>query len=451
MSALVPVVLAGGVGTRLWPLSRTHYPKQFLNFDGHSLFQKAYLRGMKLSGDRRVYVVTNEAHQYLVRNQIEALGYHAEEAFILLEPVGRNTLPAIAFAASRVQADCGDRTLVVLPSDHHLDDNALPEMAAADTIAGDYLVTFGIYPRNANTGYGYIAAGAPLPVGFQVREFREKPDQATAERYIKEGYLWNSGMFLLSSRLFREELSRLCPEISCIFDKGVPDYTTLPSLSFDYGLLERSDRVAVVPLHAEWSDLGTFRAWYEFFPHDPAGNCGKADYLDSTGNYVIPGGKKAALVGVSDLVVANSGDAILICSLAEAERVGDVVKMLKARSDPISEFHTQVFRPWGSYTDLERSSSYRIKRVTVRPGERLSLQLHHHRSEHWVVVSGTADVTLGEQHLQLSKGESTYVPCRALHRLANPGKIPLEVIEVQIGDYLEEDDIVRFIDDYDRI
>ena len=438
------VILAGGVGTRLWPLSRTYYPKQFLRIDGYSLFQETYLRALRLSGPEEIVVVTNEVHQYLVKNQVEDLGYSIPDEAILKEPVGKNTLPAITWAMKEIGTRFGDSLVVVFPSDHHLDPAAVEEIRGAAQIAGEYLVTFGIPPTRPHTGYGYISPGKKLATGYEVKEFREKPDRETAERYIKSGYLWNSGIFLFSTKRYFEELSTYQPGLDEAFSGGVPDYETLPSLSIDYGLLEKSRRVAVVPLSAEWTDLGTFQAWYDFYPHTAEDNVGEAEYIESRRNFVHAPGKKVALVGVNDLVLVDTGDALLACDLASSEHVGELVAKYRESGDPIVDF-------WGSYTELEKSRFFRIKRVTVKTGKKLSLQMHRHRSEHWIVVSGMADVILGDRTVHLRQGESTFVPAGTIHRLGNSGKIPLEVIEVQIGEYLEEDDIVRFSDDYNRV
>jgi mannose-1-phosphate guanylyltransferase/mannose-6-phosphate isomerase len=448
---LTSVILAGGVGTRLWPLSRTYYPKQFIKREGRSLFQEAYARALLLSPPDEIWVVTSEIHQYLVKSQIEELGYAPSESQILKERVGRNTLPAISWAMREIHSRFGDSSAVIFSSDHHIGDGVIGDIRRAEPLAREYLVTFGVRPTGPNTGYGYIASGKPLAVGAEVREFREKPDRETACRYVEAGYLWNSGMFLFSSGVFFSELERHNPEIAAAFAGPSLDYTSLPSISVDYGLLERSDKVAVVPLTTDWTDLGTFRAWYECAVQDAEGNAGEADFIDSSGNFVYSPGKKAALIGVHDTVVVDTGDALLVCDTRETERVKELVRMYQDEKNPITDYHLQVFRPWGSYTELERSNYFRIKRVTVKPGKKLSLQLHRHRSEHWIVVSGMADVILDGKTLHLRQGESTFVQAGVQHRLGNSGKIPLEVIEVQIGEYLEEDDIVRFSDDFNRV
>ncbi|MDO9325980.1 MAG: mannose-1-phosphate guanylyltransferase/mannose-6-phosphate isomerase [Methanoregula sp.] len=445
------IILAGGVGTRLWPLSREYYPKQFIQLNGHSLFQKTCERAAHLSGFDGIYVVTNKIHHYLVRNQIEELGYSLPEDHLLAEPTGKNTLPAIAWAMQRIRADDPSASAVVFPSDHLLGDTALDQIRAAEPLSTQYLVTFGVRPTSPQTGYGYIKPGKSLLLGSVVDAFKEKPDEKTAEEYVKCGYLWNSGIFLLSTDCFFEELKTYSPALFTAFSgTNTPDYTNLESISIDYGLLEHSGRVAVVPLDASWSDLGTFKALYDVEQHDAQGNVGKAEYLSAENNYVYSSGKHIGLIGVQDLVVVDTTDALLICDNKHTEQVKKLVSLYNKAKDPITRFHRQVHRPWGSYTVLEDSGIYKIKRVTVRPSQKLSLQLHHHRSEHWVVVSGTAEVELDGETRFLRQGESTFVHSGIMHRLRNPGVIPLEVIEVQLGEYLEEDDIVRFEDDYGR-
>ncbi len=445
------IILAGGVGTRLWPLSREHYPKQFIPLDGHSLFQKTYQRATRLSDPEGIFVVTNEIHQYLAFNQIEELGYTISDDHLLAEPEGKNTLPAIAWAMQRIRSISSSATVVVFPSDHILGDSALNQIRAAEPLSRKNIVTFGIKPTSPQTGYGYIKPGKPLSLGSVVEEFKEKPDEKTAREYVQKGYLWNSGIFLLSTDSFFQELKKYCPDLFNAFAEGhVADYKKLESISIDYGLLEHSKKVAVVTLETEWSDLGTFKALYDIELHDSEGNVGNAEYLSAKNNFVQALGKHVGLIGVHDLIVVDTPDALLICDTAHTEQVKQLVNRYNERGDPVTKFHRQVHRPWGSYTVLEETEIYKIKRVSVKPGQRLSLQLHHHRSEHWVVVSGTAEVELNEETRLLRQGESTFVRSGMRHRLKNPGIIPLEVIEVQLGEYLEEDDIVRFDDEYGR-
>ena len=445
------IILAGGVGTRLWPLSREYYPKQFIHLDGHSLFQKTYERATRLTDTDGIFVVTNEIHKYLARDQIEEMGYSISDDHLLAEPEGKNTLPAIAWAMQRIHTIFSSATAVVFSSDHLLGDSALEQIRTAEPLAGKYLVTFGIRPASPHTGYGYIKPGKPLSGGAVVDVFKEKPDIQTAKDYVREGYLWNSGIFLLSTDCFFEELKKICPRMSDAFADGcVAEYKKLEPVSIDYGLLEHSKRVAVVTLDTEWSDLGTFKALYDAELHDSEGNVGNAEYFSAKNNFVHAPGKHVGLIGVNDLIVVDTDDALLVCDNQHTEQVKQLVTRYNERNDPITKFHRQVHRPWGSYTVLEETEIYKIKRVSVKPGQKLSLQLHHHRSEHWVVVSGTAEIELNGENKLLRQGESTFVRSGMKHRLKNPGIIPLEVIEVQLGEYLEEDDIVRFNDDYGR-
>ena len=447
---LMSLILAGGVGTRLWPLSRKYYPKQFLQLSGLSLFQETYRRAAALAGSGRVLVVTSTLHQYLVRNQLEEMGFQIPKEHLLREPEGKNTLPAIAWGMARAREEMGEATVAVFPSDHILGDGAVEEIRRAVPLAAEYLVTFGIPPDRPHTGYGYIRPGKPLSLGAEVATFREKPDEETAKRYLREGYLWNSGIFLLSTGCFFRELEKYQPALARAFEGGTPDYATLPSLSIDYGLLEMSSRVAVVPLHAPWNDLGDYQAIADAQARDAKGNAGNAEFMDTENTFVHAPGKHVGVIGARDLVVIDTADALLVCHRAMTGKVRDLVRRYEERGDPVTQFHTQVHRPWGSYTVLEEGKGFKIKRVAVNPRKRLSLQLHRHRSEHWIVVTGTAEIDLGDRRLVLSANESTFVPAGTRHRLANPGETPLEVIEVQSGEYLGEDDIVRFDDDYGR-
>jgi mannose-1-phosphate guanylyltransferase/mannose-6-phosphate isomerase len=445
------IILAGGVGTRLWPLSREYYPKQFIQLDGPSLFQRTVERATRLSGPGEIYIVTNEIHRYLVRSQIEELGHTLADDHLLAEPAGKNTLPAIAWAMQRIRTDSPSAIAVVFPSDHLLGETAIDQIHAAEPLAKKYLVTFGIRPASPHTGYGYIRPGRRLPVGSVVDEFREKPDENTAREYVKKGYLWNSGIFLLSTDCFFRELKKYRPDLHNAFTGDAPvNYADLEPVSIDYGLLEHSKKVAVVDLEAAWSDLGTFKALYDVDQHDLDGNVGKAEFLSSCNNFVHAPGKHVGLIGVNDLIVVDTADALLVCDAAQAEKVKQLVGRFNKQDLDVTKFHQKVYRPWGSYTVLEDTPFYKIKRVTVKPRQKLSLQLHHHRSEHWIVVSGTAEVVLNTETRLLHQGESTFVRSGMRHRLKNPGVIPLEVIEVQLGEYLKEDDIVRFEDDYGR-
>lgn len=445
------IILAGGVGTRLWPLSRQYYPKQFIPLEGLSLFQKTYERATRLSEPDGIFVVTNEIHRYLVRNQIEEMGYTISDDHLLAEPEGKNTLPAISWAMQRIRTLYSSTSAVVFPSDHLLGDSALDQIKAAESLSRNYLVTFGVKPTSPNTGYGYIKQGKTLTQGAFVDEFKEKPDEKTAKEYVRKGYLWNSGIFLISTDCFFEELKKYRPDLFDAFAEGhVADYQKLEPISMDYGLLEHSKRVAVITLETEWNDLGTFKALYDIRHHDNEGNVGNAEYFSASNNFVQAPGKHVGLIGVHDLIVVDTSDALLICDNRHTEQVKQLVNLYNERDDPVTKFHRQVHRPWGSYTVLEETEIYKIKRVSVKPGQKLSLQMHHHRSEHWVVISGTAEVELNGETRLLRQGESTFVRSGMKHRLKNPGIIALEVIEVQLGEYLEEDDIVRFDDEYGR-
>lgn len=451
MDKIKSIILAGGSGTRLWPLSRTYYPKQFLKFEDKSLFQMAYLRALKLSEEEDIVIVTNKDYEWHVINQLEELGHHKTKSVILKEPFGKNTLPAIAWGLKVISERGGESVSAIFSSDHIMDDKALDEIKRSAQLASDNLVTFGIVPTHPHTGYGYISCGDKLLNGYKVKEFKEKPDAKTAEEYVKNSYLWNSGIFLFSSKVFFEELKNYQPEVFKIFSSRTIDYYSLNSISVDYGLLEKSKRIAVVPLDVKWSDLGSFKAFYDFMPHDNYENSGVAEYIDSSGNFVHSQRKFVALLDVRNLVIVDTHDALLVCDKDKTELVRDLNKKLKDKNDPIADFHLEVHRPWGSYTELEKNNFYKIKRVTVNSGKKLSFQLHNRRSEHWVVVSGVADVTLGDKSFQLKSGESTFVPPKSKHRLGNSQKDILELIEVQIGDYLEEDDIERFDDDFNRV
>jgi mannose-1-phosphate guanylyltransferase / mannose-6-phosphate isomerase len=449
MRRVYTVILAGGVGTRLWPLSRTYYPKQFIKINDHTLFQNTWKRALVLSDPSEIYVVTNDLHHFLVVNQINELGYKIQDDQILLETVGKNTLPAITWAVTEIARKDPEALVVVYPSDHLLGTSATEEISGALSLGSDYLVTFGILPTCPHTGYGYIAPGEKAGNGYIVREFKEKPDKETAEKYVKDGYYWNSGMFLFSVQVFLEELKKYQLDIYKTFNTG-GEWEQLPSISIDYGLLELSEKVAVIPLSSKWTDLGNFNAWHEISSKDDEDNVGNFVSIESHGNFISSQNLFTALIGIENTIIVETGDALLVCRRDMAEKVGDLVKELKRSENPITEIHRKVYRPWGSYFGLEKNPGYQIKRLTVEPGSRLSLQRHHHRSEHWVIVHGTADVELDGKHFFIRSGESTYVPAGVMHRLGNSGKIPLEVIEVQIGEYLEEDDIERTEDDFKR-
>ena len=447
------IILAGGSGTRLFPLSREHYPKQFIPLlDDESLFQNTVKRALLLSTPQEITIVTNAEHRFLVRDQLAAIGCDCR---VLVEPVGRNTLPAIYHGVQEITRENGPDTVAVLPSDHLITATGEFQEAfrRAERFAKDYLVVFGVRPTSPHTGYGYIRPGEPLGYGgARVDAFVEKPDLETARSYVADGYLWNSGMFCFDAGLFLSECEVCAPEVVRAFEQPMEEaYNATPALSIDYGVMEKTQRAAVVPLESDWSDVGNFDAVYAALPKNSDGNAVRGEHIgiDSSGNLIIAD-SLVATVGVHEIAIVETKDAILVAARDEAQRVGEIVKALRDKGDTRALFHTQVHRPWGSYTNLEEGRSYKIKRVTVPPKRRLSLQMHHHRSEHWVVVTGCAEVTIGDKTFLVRNGESTFVPAGTVHRLANPGILPLELIEVQIGEYTGEDDIVRFEDDFDR-
>lgn len=461
-----PVILSGGSGTRLWPLSRELYPKQLLRLIGDgTLLQQAVLR---LSGMPQVadpVLVCNEEHRFLVGEQVREAG--RKTSLIILEPVGRNTAPAFTLAAVALNERAKDLLLLVMPADHIIKNNAEFHKAvgAATPLAAEgRLVTFGIVPTEPATGYGYIKKG----LGTDVAEFVEKPDAASAERYFKSGnYLWNSGMFLMRASVWLEELQRHAPDIlkQCqeAFSKGRQDgefyrvdaesFKRSPSDSIDYAVMEKTDRAAVVPLDAGWSDVGAWSTLWGESERDADGNVVQGDvYLHNTGNaLVLAQHRLVAAVGVKNLIVVETADAVLVMDKDCAQDVKHVVERLKAQKREEHISHRRVYRPWGWYEGVDGAERFQVKRLMVKPGAALSLQMHHHRAEHWVVVKGTARVTRNQETFMLTENQSTFIPIGTRHRLENPGTIPLEIVEVQSGSYLGEDDIVRFDDLYNRL
>jgi len=466
MSDVLPIILSGGSGTRLWPLSRESYPKQFLPLVGeHSMLQATWLRAAPVAGHAPI-VVANEEHRFVAAEQLQQIGVKPQS--ILLEPKGRNTAPAIAVAALEATRNGADPLLLILPSDHVIRDEAAFQAAvqvAAAAAEQGKLVTFGIKPTAPETGYGYIKAGAGNGVSA-VERFVEKPDLATAQGYLASGeYYWNSGMFLFRASRYLEELRRFQPAIADACTKAWnaakrdTDFTRLdkdafaasPSDSIDYAVMEKTADAVVVPLDANWNDVGSWSALLDVSPQDAQGNAHHGDVIEiDCRNTYAYGSRLIAMVGLQDVVVVETDDAVLVGHRERIQEVKEVVAKIKANGRSEATWHRKVYRPWGAYDSIDNGQRFQVKRITVKPGATLSLQMHHHRAEHWIVVSGTAEVTRGEEVLLLTENQSTYIPLGVTHRLKNPGKLPLELIEVQSGSYLGEDDIVRFEDTYGR-
>jgi mannose-1-phosphate guanylyltransferase/mannose-6-phosphate isomerase len=466
---LIPVILSGGSGTRLWPLSRELYPKQLLPLVGtHTMLQETVRRLAGLQVGEPL-IVCNDAHRFLVAEQLRQIGVHPHA--ILLEPVGRNTAPAIALAAHAALAgSADDPLLLVLPADHVIRDVAAFHAAirAAEALARNgALVTFGVVPDAPETGYGYIRRGEPQGAGFRIASFVEKPPAEKARAFLASGeYYWNSGMFLFSARRYLEELQLHAPDIAAACRIAAAsgtrdlDFTRIAAEAFqscrsesiDYAVMERTAAAEVVPLAAGWSDVGSWSALHAASTPDADGNVLHGDVLveDTHGSYVHAESRLVATVGLRDHVVVETKDAVLVAPKDRVQDVKTLVARLKAEGRYEHSLHREVFRPWGSYDSLDDGERYQVKRLMVKPGGVLSLQMHHHRAEHWVVVSGTARITRGDEVFLLEENQSTYIPIGVRHRVENPGRIPLHIIEVQSGGYLGEDDIVRFEDQYGR-
>ncbi|MFC3915078.1 mannose-1-phosphate guanylyltransferase/mannose-6-phosphate isomerase [Pseudaeromonas sharmana] len=472
MSCLIPVIMAGGSGSRLWPLSRELYPKQFLQLDGEATMLQATVNRLQQLACAAPLVICNEDHRFLVAEQLRHLGKLAHN--IILEPAGRNTAPAIALAAMtalQTAAAGEDPLLLVLAADHVIRDEAAftaSVQAAMPHAEAGKLVTFGIVPTQPETGYGYIRRGAEQQGAFAVAQFVEKPDAVTAERYLASGeYYWNSGMFLFRASRFLAELQAFRPDIhaACSLAVGTinPDldfvrvdktaFLACPSDSIDYAVMEKTADAVVVPMDAGWSDVGSWSSLWEISTKDDAGNVFRGDVLQhaSQNNYVFAESSLVSLVGVDNLVVVQTKDAVLVVDQRKVQDVKKIVEGLKAAGRSEHQVHREVYRPWGKYDAIDHGGRYQVKRISVKPGETLSLQMHHHRAEHWIVVSGTAKVTNGDRTFLVTENESTFIPVGAVHALENPGKVMLELIEVQSGSYLGDDDIVRLQDRYGRI
>uniref|UniRef100_UPI00334153AB mannose-1-phosphate guanylyltransferase/mannose-6-phosphate isomerase n=1 Tax=Castellaniella defragrans TaxID=75697 RepID=UPI00334153AB len=475
---LIPVIMSGGVGSRLWPISRQAHPKPFMTLpDGQNLIQKTFLRACAQAGVNEVLTVTNRELLFKTEDEYRKVDAHFQQSYIL-EPFGRNTAAAVASAAVHLkQAHGPDAIMLVLPADHLIKDEAAFSMAvqkAADLATHGWLVTFGMHAQYPETGFGYIEidSASPLQSGFKVKRFVEKPDDASAKEYVAAGnYFWNSGMFCFRVGTVLEELEKLADDVlSAVIatleksrmaeGKGyrhlnldADAFAQVPEISIDYALMERSTKVATIPCDIGWSDIGSWNAMSELVEPGSDGNriVGQAVTYNARNNYVQSKHRLAALVGVQDLIVVDTPDAVLVAHKNDAQDVKHIVSALKQSGHTAHLVHQTVHRPWGTYTTLEEGERFKIKRIVVKPKGSLSLQLHHHRSEHWVVVSGMAHVVNGERELMLNSNESVFIPAGHKHRLENPGVIDLVLIEVQSGEYLGEDDIVRFEDIYGRI
>ena len=467
---LFPIIMAGGSGSRLWPLSRQLNPKQFLPLaDADFSMLQATIQRLDGLGAALPRLICNEQHRFLAAEQLRLLGL--EKANILLEPVGRNTAPAIALAALQACSESDDPILLVLAADHLIQDvDAFQTcIQTALPLAQDgKLVTFGIVPTHAETGYGYIEQGIDVGIGgFKVSRFVEKPDLVTAQEYLANGsYFWNSGMFMFRASRYLEELETYRPDIlaACraALAGGSQDlhftrvdeaaFAACPDDSVDYAVMEKTADAVMVPLDAGWSDIGSWAALWDVSDKDEQGNVFKGDVLNQRSNntYVHADSRLVATVGLDDLVIVETKDAVLVAHKDHVQDVKKIVEQLKNGSRTEHINHREVYRPWGVYDSVDNGHRYQVKRITVKPGAKLSVQMHHHRAEHWIVVSGTARVTNGEKTYLVCENESTYIPIGQIHALENPGVIPLELIEVQSGSYLGEDDIVRFEDKYGR-
>ena len=481
------LILAGGSGTRLWPLSRKNFPKQFLKLHtSNSLLQETVQRMLRVFQSPDLIVMTNGEYKFHVLSDLAAITDQQKPIDnIILEPVGRNTAPAIALGIKYCMEKLGctgDEVLFISPSDHIIrpPEKFAEYMKFSEELArNNYIVTFGIKPTRPETGYGYIKAksGKPRPpaspqkegsgkgVPDEIRDsgyslverFTEKPDIETARQYIKDGhYYWNSGMFAFSIGTMIEEFAQYAPEIKKMLDMSFDDllanFDQMPDISLDYAVAERSDRMAVLPMDVYWNDIGSWDSLYEVVEKDPMGNVKMGDIMtiDTRDTLIISNKRLVSTIGLEDCLIIDTDDAVLIAKKGETQKVREIVNKLNAKNRKEALEHLTTYRPWGSYTVLEEGERYKIKRIVVNPGERLSLQMHYHRSEHWVVVKGAAKVTKGDKEVNIHENESIYVPKSTTHRLENPGKVPLEIIEVQNGEYVGEDDIVRIDDVYGR-
>lgn len=467
---LYPVILCGGSGTRLWPLSREMYPKQFVDLgEGRTLFKDTLRRASLIPDIADIMIVCNEAHRFYASTSLLECALQAQ---LILEPEARNTAPAIALAAFSIYDKDPDGILLVMPSDHMLKDEKIFVEAvqkATNLAEKGRIVTFGITPNSPETGYGYIQQGDSLPNGgYKVVQFVEKPDHVKAVSMLKEGgYLWNSGMFLVAASTYLEELRAFAPEIYTQCQKAWSErckdgaflrpernaFLSSPSNSIDYAIMEHTTHAVVYPLDLKWNDLGSWEAFYQTGEKDSSANVCRGDIVTKNvhNSYLLGTNRLIVALDVDNISVIETRDAILVASRNSVQQVKDIVSRLKSENRIEYQYHPLVYRPWGSYECLAKGSRFQVKRIVVNPGEQLSLQMHYHRAEHWVIVSGTAEITNGNTVKIFAENQSTYIPLGTVHRLKNPGHIPLIIIEIQSGAYLEEDDILRLEDEYGRM
>jgi mannose-1-phosphate guanylyltransferase/mannose-6-phosphate isomerase len=451
---MIALILAGGSGTRLWPLSRALFAKQFISFDSElSLLQQT----VKSAGQHadEIVIVTNDAQYFLVRHQVEKFGIDKEN--IITEPVGKNTAPAIALGSRFIEEKYGDNNVLVMPSDHILDDSFFETAKKAEEFCTKYICTFGVKPTFPSTGYGYIKLGEKSGTGYLAEGFFEKPELGQAKKYLSSGeYLWNSGIFLFNiKRMFKEFESNL-PEIHSRLSSTrelLENYSDLPNTSIDFGIMEKSLDIMVFPFEKGWRDVGSWESVYSILKKDGDNNSIKGDVLalGSKDSLIYGDNRLIATIGINGLVIVDTKDALLVSQKTKAEDVKKIVEKLKKSNRAEAELHTTVYRPWGYYTLLESGYRYKVKRIAIYPGKSISLQLHHHRAEHWIVVKGTAKITKDGEVVLVHENESIYVPKSTRHRVKNEGKVDLQIIEIQTGEYVEEDDILRFDDEYGRV
>jgi len=471
---ILPVIMAGGMGSRLWPMSRQLFPKQFLSLHGDSTMLQATLARLSDIEHQPPLIICNEEHRFIVAEQLRnssSSDENASHSQILLEPVGRNTAPAIALAAFNAIISGDDPLLLVLAADHVIKDNVAFTNAVnnAAYIANDNkLITFGITPTAPETGYGYIKAGKEVNGVSAVEQFVEKPDQATAQQYMSQGdYFWNSGMFMFKASVYLAQLKEHRPDIYLACENAMTNisndldfirvdktaFELCPDESIDYAVMEKTSQAVVMPMDADWSDIGSWSALWDIENKDENGNVNHGDIVSiaTTNCYISAQDKLVTTIGLDDIVIVDTKDAILVAKKSEVQQVKAIVNLLKKQQRSEISEHREVYRPWGKYDSLDQGDRFKVKRITVKPGASLSTQMHHHRAEHWIVVSGTAKVTNGESEIFLTENQSTYIPIGNVHALENPGIVDLELIEVQSGCYLGEDDIIRFDDKYGRV